>query len=205
MTSIDSVKGLISKHNGFSKLTRYKVILPSLYIGDDVVAMDAFCRRVTFPGKTINTFVKRTNQKEINVPSGYTVDTCQMQFSETNDKMIVKYVDYWMDSIVNPYDYLVEYRDYYARNIFIMTLNEQDQITYGMVLRKAWPKSKILLDYSDASMNTIAEQPVAFEYEDYEVVDHTLTGTVNKIITAIRAQRLAAPLANAINLIRKAV
>ena len=202
MTSIDEIKSLIDKHDGFSRLTRYKVILPSLYIGDDMQAMDAFCRRVTFPGKQINSFVKRTNQKEIQVANGYSVDNCQMLFSETNNQLIAKYMDFWIDSVVNPYDYLVEYRDYYARNIFLIKQNEQGETTYAMILKKAWPKNKLLIDYSDASMNTIAEQPVAFEYEDYEVVDHTLSGTINNIITRIRAQRLSVPISNAINFVR---
>lgn len=205
MTSIDSVKAIVSKRNGFAKLNRYKVILPTLFIGDDPIAMDALCRATMLPGKTINTFEKRTNQKPINVAQGYALEPVQMQFSETNDHMVAKYIDFWQNTIVNPNDYLVEYRDYYTRNIFIMAMNEQDEITYACLLKKAWPKSKIQLDYSDESPNTIVRQPVSFEYEDYEIIDPTLTGTIKSVITAVRAQRLAIPISNAINLVRKII
>ena len=200
MTSIDSVKALVSKHDGFQSRNRYKVILPNIHIGDDVISMDAFCRQVAWPGKIINTMSFRTNQKEIKYPIGYSTDPVTMNFNETNDNIVARYFDYWQNTIVSPYDYLIEYRDFYARNIFILRMDQGGGVTYGILLKKAYPVSKLQIDYSDTSMSTFTEQPVSFEYEDFELVDHSLTGTINQIITRTRTNILSVPLSNAITL-----
>lgn len=200
MASIHEFLGKISQHKGLQDRNRYRIILPNLHIGDDVIAMDAFCRQVSFPGKTLNTFARRVNMKEEKRPGGYSVDPVNMNFNETQDNLVGRYFDFWLNTIVNPYDYLVEYRDFYARNIFIMKMDRQDRITYGVLLKKAYPVSKLLVDYSDTSMSTFMEQPVSFEYEDYEVVDHSLTGALNQVIARTRASILSVPLSNAITL-----
>lgn len=196
MTSIDAVKSMISFHDGFQPSNRYRVILPSIQLFDDIISMDAFCREVTFPGKIVDTFSFRTNQKEVKFPRGYTVDTVNMKFNETNDNMISRYFDYWQNSIVNPYDYLVEYRDSYARNVFIMKLNKKDQFTYGVLLKKAYPSNKLAVQFGDTTLSALAEQSITFEYEDFEVVDHSLTGMLNQIIGATKGNVLGIPLVN---------
>lgn len=200
MTSIDSVKALVSKHNGFQPKTRYKVILPNIYINNDIIAMDVFCRSVTFPGKIMNTFDFRVNQKNYKMPHGYTTDQVTMVFNETNTNIVGRYFDAWQAQIVNPYDYLVEYRDFYARNIFILKMDQQDNVTYGMLLKKAYPASKLPVDLSDTATSSLIEQTITFEYDDYEIVDATLSGLVNQIITRTRTNILGVPLTNAITI-----
>lgn len=200
MTSIDSIKAVVSQHNGWQPKNRYKIIMPNIYIGNDIVGLDVACRSVSFPGKVINTFGFRTNQKEYKVPNGYSTSEVSMTFTETNDNIVGRYIDAWQAQIVNPYDYIVEYRDLYARNVFILKMNQQDKVTYACLLKKAYPVNKLPVDLSDNQMDTVNEQVVTFEYEDYEIVDHSLTGLVNQIIARTRINILGVPLSNAISI-----
>ena len=197
---LDRIKSLINKHDGFQMQNRYKVILPNIHLGNDTIAMDVFCRSVTIPGKALTTVNRRTNMKDIAVPVAYTTEeTIQMQFLETNDNLISRYFDFWLDTIVSPFDYKVQYRDNYARNVFILKLDKQNDFTYGILLRNAYPKSKALVTHSNDG-NQVLEQIIIMAYEDYEIVDASLTGIVNKVISTTRANILGVPLSNLISI-----
>ena len=202
MADIDAFKAKVSQHKGFQDKNRYRVILPSIHIGDDVRGMDMFCRSVTSPGKNLNTFGHRTDMKEKKYPNGYSATEVNMTFTETADHMVARYFDFWLHTIVNPYSYLVEYKDFYARNVFIMAMNRQDEIKYGILLKKAYPSAKTAEEYTDNTRSTLQEVSVTFEYDDFEVVDHTLTGVLNTVIAGTRASILGIPLAKGISLAR---
>lgn len=194
VTKIDDFKSAVARHNGFSKFSRYRVIFPTLFVGDDTQALTAICRQAMFPGKQINTFERRTNQKSIPVASGYSVDTVQTSLIETADQMVSKYMDFWMDMVVSPRDYLLSYRDEYARDILMIRLDEQDNPQYVVLLRKAFPKTKILMDYSYDNMNNFAELTMTFDYEDYEVIPTNRTDLIRAAASTVRAQNLRIPL-----------
>ena len=136
---------------------------------DDSQTLDVLCRSVTIPGKTLNSIVRKTNMKEIQVASGYTVDPVNIRFSETADYMVSKYLDRWLSLTVDPSTYEVGYRDDYVRDIVIVALDEQENPQYTITLKNAFPKTKILVDMSDFSANTITEIAAVFDYEDYVV------------------------------------
>ena len=192
-SNIDEFKGRIAKHNGFAKPSRYDIILPSILIGSDTRTLNAICRKVTFPGKNINTFERKTTQKTIQTPSSYIADDVSLTFTETADQMVTKYFQLWMDMIVSPYDYLLSYRDEICRNIFILRLNEQDRITYAVLLKKAYPKSILGVDYS-ADGKDFVQQNVTLVYEDYDVIPVGIKDAVNELIAATRLQNLRIPL-----------
>lgn len=194
VTKVDEFKSAVARHNGFSKFSRYRIVFPTLFIGDDTQALTAVCRQAMFPGKQINTFERRTNQKSIPVASGYSVDTVQLSLIETADQMVSKYMDFWLDMVVSPRDYLLSYRDEYARDVLMLRLNEQDEVQYAVLLRKAFPKTKILMDYSYDNMNNFAELTMTFDYEDYEVIPTNGTELIRSAANAVRAQNLKIPL-----------
>jgi len=140
---------------------------------DDVITMDMICRSVTLPGKTLNTIISRTNMRDVTVASGYTVDPVNLRWSETADYLVSKYIDRWLSIIVDPRTYEVGYRKDYTRDIVIVALDSKENPMYTVTLHAAYPKSKVLLDLSDFSANTVTEVAAVFDYEDYSVgTDH---------------------------------
>jgi len=205
MTSLDDVKSLISKHKGFQDTNRFRVILPSVHYGDDIVAMNAFCREVDFPGRILDTIQRRTYHKAVYIPVGYTNDSVNMTFTETRNNIVSRYLDHWMSTVVSPFDGLTAYRDDIARDIFIMREDREGKITYAVLLKKAWPKNKSKVTMTDNSMDEFVTQSIEFEYEDFLVVDHTLTGSVNRIIESTRTNILGLPLKTIVDTVRGSI
>ena len=193
-TNVDVYKSNISRHNGFSKFSKYRIIFPTLYVGDDIQTLTGVCRQAMFPGKQIEAFQRRTNQKAIDVANGYNVDTAQFSLLETNDQMVTKYMDFWMDMVISPRDYLFSYRDEYARDILMLRIDEQDNVNYALLLRRAYPKSKVLMDYSYDNTSNFAELITIFYYEDYEHIPLSAGELLRDSINAVRLQNLRIPL-----------
>lgn len=194
VTKIDDFKSIVSRHNGLSKYSRYRVVFPTLYAGSDTQTLSALCRQAMFPGKQINTFNRQTNQKAIPVASGYSVDSAQFNFIETADQHISRYIDYWMNTVVSPRDYLLSYRNEYARDILMYRLDEQDNINYAQILRKAFPKTKFQMDYSYDNGNNFADLNVIFEYEDYEILPINKGDVIRDAANAVRLQSIRLPI-----------
>jgi len=172
MANLNEIRARIAQHGGFAKLNKYRVILPPM-LGlngvADMQTLDILCRSVTLPGKAITSIARKTNMKEFQIGSGYTVDTVNVRFTETSDYFISRYLDAWQSLIVNSSTYEVAYRSEYARDVVIIALDDAGRPIYVVTLLNAFPKSKILVDMSDFSANTLTEVGAIFEYEDFYI------------------------------------
>ncbi len=70
----DFASSIINAKGGPSRLNKYRIILPTRFIGGDAVTMDVLCRSATLPGKAITSSPRKVNMKEVQMPTGYTVD-----------------------------------------------------------------------------------------------------------------------------------
>lgn len=189
----DFARAIINSQGGVARLNRYRVIMPTLFIGGDAITLDVLCRSVTIPGRTITTQQRRVNMKIVEVPNGYINTPVDMIFTETNAFTVSRYLDMWMGRIVNPDTYEVEYRDNIMRDIIVMSTDLNGIPQYITILRNAYPKVKTQIDLSDSAENTAAEVRVQFEYEDYFVYESPLLSAVQDGINMLRSGRPTLP------------
>lgn len=187
------LKTLIEAQGGVSKLNRYRVIMPTFFIGGDAITLDVQCRSATIPGRSINTVVRRTNMKEIQTPAGYSNTPVDFIFTESNNFNVSRYLDEWMGRVVNPETYEVEYRENVVRDIMVMSTDASGVPQYVCILRNAFPKTKAQIDMSDNNESVATEVRATFEYEDYEIVDNPLLSGVQDGIRSLRAGKLKLP------------
>lgn len=163
-------KSILTKHGGPARLNRYRVIMPTLQSANDSLTLDVLCRSMTLPGRTLNTAVRRTNMKEIQVASGYTNTAVDLQFTETADFAISRYFDAWMAKAVNPTTYDVAYHDDVVQDVLVMSTDDGGAPKYVCRLRNAFVKTKTQVDMNDPTMDTNVELRVTLEYEDFEIL-----------------------------------
>ena len=164
-------QSIINAKGGPTKLSTYRVIMPTLSVGGDAISMDVLCRGATLPGKTLNTVERRTNMKPIETPVGFINAPVDMVFTETNDHTASHYIDAWMNQIIDPDTYQLAWRDDFTRDILIMSNDNSGVPGYICKLKNAYPKFKNQIDFADTSQDTLAELRVQFSYEDYEIID----------------------------------
>lgn len=186
-------KSIINAKGGPTRLTTYRVIMPTLSIGGDAISMDVLCRGATLPGKTINTAERRTNMKPIEAPVGFINTPVDMVFTETNDHTASNYIDNWMGQIIDPQTYQIAWRDDFTRDILIMSNDESGVPGYICKLKNAYPKFKNQIDFSDNSTDSLAELRVQFAYEDYEIIGGLGIGGAMDFVRALRTGSVQLP------------
>ena len=189
----DIAQSIINAKGGPTRLTTYRVVMPTLSIGGDAISMDVLCRGVTLPGKTINTVERRTHMKPVDVPIGYTTTPVDFVFTETNDHTASHYIDKWLDQIVNPNNYSIAWRSDIVRDILIMSNDDSGVPGYICKLKNAYPKFKNQMDLSDLSPDSLAELRVQFAYEDYEIIDSPLIAGATDLVRALRTGSVQLP------------
>jgi len=182
----DFAHTIIAAKGGIAKLNKYRILLPTMSVGEDAISMDVLCRRATLPGRSITTVPRRVNMKSFETPTGYINTPVDMAFTESNDHTVSRYFDRWMNSAVDPVTYAVAYRKDLVRDIYIMATNDSGVPTYIVKLRGAFPKVKTQIDLSDNSENSVVEIQIQIEYEDYEVMESALLSGGIDLLRAVQ-------------------
>jgi hypothetical protein len=186
-------KAILDSHGGPARLNNYRVVLPSFFLGGDAITLDTLCRSATLPGRSITTVARRTNMKEIQVPTGYVNTPVDMIFTETTDFTVSRYLDNWMGRMVDSKSYEVAYRDDIMRDILIMSTDRSGVPQYVCVLQNAMIKTKTQINLSDAANDTPAEVNIIIEYEDFEVIESPTLGGIQDGIRMLRSGSFRLP------------
>lgn len=186
-------KSIINFNGGVAKENKYRVVMPTLFLGGDAITMDVLCRATGLPGKTITTIDKKTNMKSIKLPTGYETDDVEMTFTELANRNVTRYFDIWLDRVVNKGTYDIAYKDDIVRDILIMSTDDNGIPNYICTLKNSFPLLKSTIPLSDRSQDAVSDVSVTFSYEDYEVHDSTLLNGISDISRQITANRFVAP------------
>jgi len=195
----DFAKSIINSQGGVARLNKYRVIMPTLFIGGDAITLDVLCRSATIPGRSITTQQRRTNMKIVEVPNGYINTPVDMIFTETAAYSVSRYLDQWMNRVVDPETFQIEYRDNIVRDILVMSTDTMGIPQYIVILQNAWPKVKTQIDLSDEAENALVSVRAQFEYEDYVIYDNPTLSAVQDGIAMLKSGSFRLPT----NLIRQ--
>jgi len=186
-------KSVINFNGGVARENKYRVVLPTLFIGGDIFTMDVLCRATSLPGKIISTVERKTNMKKTLVPAGYETDEVEMVFTETANRNISRYFDIWQDRIVEKNNLTVAYKNDVVRDILIMSTDDNGVPSYIVTLKNAFPILKSAVPLTDKSQNVISEVSVNFAYDDYTVHDSTLLAGISDLSRQISSNGFVVP------------
>lgn len=186
-------RSIITAKGGPSQLNKYRVIMPSLFIGGDAISMDVLCRGASLPGRTNNVINRQTNFKMMEMPAGYENTPFDLQFTETNDHTVNHYFNTWMNAVTNPDTYEVAWRDDIVRDIIVMSNDGNDIPNYVCRIKNAYPKFKNPVELSDTSNDTVMEVRVQFAYEDFEIIDSIGISGISDLVRSVKAGRILIP------------
>ena len=184
---------IIKHKGGVAKNNRYRVVLPNMFIGGDMITMDVLCRSVNIPGRIITAAERRTGMKIHEMPTGYTTEDLNMSFTETADQSVAKYFDIWTSQIINPETHEIAFKEDIARSILVMPTTDEGIPTRIYKFINTFPKLRPAITYSDSSEAVALQVEVSFSIDDFEVVDAPILGYVNDAVRTIKSGSLTFP------------
>lgn len=93
------------------------------------------------------------------------------------DMRVKKFFDDWVHAIINPVTFTTSYQSSYIGTVQIHQLDEQDNVTYAVRLKEAFPRNLNLMDLNHASSNQTHRLNVLFAYRYWERLDGGVSPT----------------------------
>jgi len=131
--TIDQLKSLVTKKDGFGRSNLFRVILPS-GIGAATQELNLLCSNVNLPGRQIFTRERLIGVKGRKMPYGFGSDDVSMTFYCLNDYGTRRYIEAWQNLVLNQETYEIGYPSDYARDITIdqLSKNATQKLTFEM-------------------------------------------------------------------------
>lgn len=173
MAALDQFISSFNKYGGPAQLNRFEVVIQAPFSSGDDRHVSFRVEGVTMPGKNI----RSTTNENIYGPThemaqGLTyAEEVNMTILLSAQHFEKHYVHQWMDYIVKPNTYDLEYYKEYIQPIFIYQLGKNGEKTSGLKLNECFPKTLGPIQYSQNSVNELAKQEVSFSFKDLEFVD----------------------------------
>lgn len=172
---------------GLARPTRFEVEIPlptSILnaFGGQRRLISLYCDSATLPPTIIGVRPQRIYGPVYQRPFGveYGGEGITLSFLLDQQMDIKALFDKWMQSIVDPQTYNVEYRDYYAvDNLKIIQLNEANQPVYTISLKDAFPRSIVPVELNYANQNQISKLLVNFAYRSW-TAEHRLLPNIQR-------------------------
>ena len=123
MASIDELKSLASRRNGFARPNQFLVELPAIG-GVSPTEMNVLCTRASLPDKQILTADRRISMEFEKIAYGYAVSDVSFAFYALNDYGPRKYLDAWRNRVIDEETLEVGYKVDYEFPIKIHQLKK---------------------------------------------------------------------------------
>ena len=119
--SVNQLKAVVSKGQGFARANAFQVTLPSLGKYDSR-ELNVLCTNVNLPGRQIMTQERLIGIKGRKMPTGFASDDINMTFYVMNDYTIKEYFEQWQNRVVNQDTFEIGYPAQYAQQVTISQL-----------------------------------------------------------------------------------
>jgi len=201
MLNLEDIKSTISKRGGVASSNKFLLIIPFVNLNLNLNAaifnknivpdidfrdLGILCESVNFPGKQITTVDRFTGAYPIKIANGFVNTDINVTFTLTNDYYVKRVMDAWLDVIINSSNE-IGYKEDYAKDLYIIKLNERGLPMYQMRVKSAYPVTIADIENNTSSRNEIQKLTVSFTYDDYDTYEldlkSMLTGGVENILT----------------------
>ena len=136
----------------------------------DARRLSLFCNAAKFPGKQITTNLIKTHGPSLKIPYNFQYGDAEMSFLVGEDMKEKKFFDAWMSMIGDPTTGDMNYLDEYTTDITITQLREDEQPSYSVVLKRAYPVTFTDMTLSMAEATAPHTVSVAFSFRKWEFV-----------------------------------
>jgi hypothetical protein len=158
-----------SRRDSFARVNRFEVFIlspPALSQNRDAVSVSLYCEMASLPPVNISTKSFKIFGPTYQRPFGaeYGGEGISLTFHVDRDMQVKKFFDEWTTKVVDPDTGLVGYQEEYVTTIRLRQLDEQDNITYGIELTEAFPRSLNLLELNNSAQNQTHRLNVLFAY-----------------------------------------
>jgi hypothetical protein len=158
---------------GLARKNRFEVMLPSIAGWTETAQLvSAFCYNANFAPLSITSrsmqiqgprYIRGTN-----VNYG---DAVNFTFLVDREMEVRRYFETWMNQIIEPATFNVGYFNEYAKDIEIFQLDEEENVTYHMILKDAYPSVVGVMDLNQGSISEMHTLNVTFVYRYWESYD----------------------------------
>lgn len=132
--------------------------------------MNLYCENAVLPQLNISVAPQRIHGPNYQNPiaSDFGGEAITLSFLVDTRMTVKNFFESWMKCIVDPYTFNVAYQKDpdkgYISPIAIKQLDEQDNVTYAIELRDAFPRNIGIMDLNSAALNTPHKLNVTFAY-----------------------------------------
>ena len=126
MSSVDTLKALISSKGGVAMNNQFMVKLPEMPFSTSR-DLNILCRNVILPGRQILTSDRIVGPKATKTAYAFSHDECSMTFQVLNDYGVKKYFEHWQNMVFNQGTFEAGYKkgsNGYGKDIQIMQLKK---------------------------------------------------------------------------------
>jgi len=187
MASIDELKSLASRRNGFARPNQFLVELPAIG-GVSPTEMNILCTRASLPDKQILTADRRISMEFEKIAYGYAVNDVAFAFYALNDYGPRKYLDAWRNRVIDEETLEVGYKvDYefpikihqlkkpvagFSRNIgpLNISLDIGGGSVYSVELINAFPTTIQSIDFSN-ELDGLVEISTQVSFTNWRVIE----------------------------------
>lgn len=163
---------------GLARPTRFEVVIPippslrNVFTTQETSIVSLFCESAVLPPQIIGVKQQRiigpAYQRPVGVEFGG--EGLPMTFLLDRDMDVKGFFDSWLNKIVHPSQFYVNYPDQYTTSIEIYQLDEQNNYTYSIQLIDAFPRSMNIVDLNHANQNQVSKLNVNFAYRRWTSV-----------------------------------
>ena len=136
--------------------------------GEVARGLNYMIEQTEIPGKNLTTTDVRYNGDYFKLPYAVVYGGQQFTFRVSRDMYEKNIIDDWMNFIFNPTTHEIAYMDDYVTDITVNQLDEQDNITYSVILKDAFPVMCNPLTVSNEEQNQYHRLAVQFMYRRWE-------------------------------------
>ena len=157
---------------GLARPTRFEVFIPiplalrTVFTSQDTSIISLFCEAAVLPPQIIGIKQQRiigpAYQRPVGVEFGG--EGLPMTFLLDREMDVKGFFDSWLNKIVHPSQFYINYPDQYTTSIEINQLDEQNNYTYQIFLEDAFPRSINIVDLNHANQNQVSKLNVNFAY-----------------------------------------
>jgi hypothetical protein len=177
------------RNRGVARPNRFEVRIATpirlLRTIPDLRLVSLFCESANLPSHNIGVRQQRIYGPSYQRPTSvdYGGDGITLSFILDGAMDIKGYFDAWMQLVVDPSSFHVNYAGEYTTNMRINQLNEQDQAVYGVFFEDVFPKTLSMLDLNQGNQNSVQKLNVTFAYRRW-YADHSAIYQIGDPVTS---------------------
>ena len=176
MAFLDEFTANFNKYSGPAYLNRFEVVIIAPFEANPDIGRDRFTSfkviSASMPGKNIRTSPnENVYGPTYEMAQGLTyAETVSFDFYLSAEHVERTYFLNWMDIIVDPTSYNLEYYDNYKRDIEIYQLDKGERRTAGLKLTECYPKTLGAVEYSQDATD-VGRINVEFVFKEHFHID----------------------------------